>query len=230
MTDQEMDDVLARTLQDYRLSGSEKQALGELVAELQGDEQQLGRFRRRAFQMAAGAVADPAARRVLEWLEDVAKVLQGKARGAALPGLDAWFSPGDDCPARIAGLFRHARQSADVCVYTITDDRISGAMLDAHARGVKLRVITDGCKSSDPGSDVERLAAAGVAVRPDRREECLMHHKFAIFDGTQLLNGSYNWTRGAAKANKENFVVTNDRRLVALFAQAFESLWDEVGR
>ena len=30
------------------------------------------------------------------------------------------------------------------------------------------------------------------------RRDGHMHHKFAIFDGERLINGSYNWTRGAA--------------------------------
>ena len=55
-----------------------------------------------------------------------------------------------------------------------------------------------------------------------------MHHKFAVFDSTILLNGSYNWTRGAASNNEENFVVTNNSRLVAIFSKAFEDLWQQL--
>ena len=52
-----------------------------------------------------------------------------------------------------------------------------------------------------------------------------MHHKFAIFDGTRLLNGSYNGTRGAADMNYENLVDTDDPNLVAAFSAEFERLW-----
>jgi phosphatidylserine/phosphatidylglycerophosphate/cardiolipin synthase-like enzyme len=52
-----------------------------------------------------------------------------------------------------------------------------------------------------------------------------MHHKFAIFDDSALLTGSYNWTRGAARFNNENFIVTTDRRLIHPFSQTFERLW-----
>ena len=51
------------------------------------------------------------------------------------------------------------------------------------------------------------------------------HHKFALFDGQRLLNGSYNWTRSASLRNEENFVVTNDRKLVREFNSHFEYLW-----
>ena len=49
-----------------------------------------------------------------------------------------------------------------------------------------------------------------------------MHHKFAIFDGARLLNGSYNWTRGAANDNEENLIDTGDPRLLAAFRRQFE--------
>ena len=55
-----------------------------------------------------------------------------------------------------------------------------------------------------------------------------MHHKYAIFDAKWLLNGSYNWTRGAARDNQENCVVTDDPKLLAAYAAAFERLWAEL--
>ena len=58
-----------------------------------------------------------------------------------------------------------------------------------------------------------------------------MHHKFAIFDGRTLLNGSYNWTRGAARDNQENVMISDDQRLVAQFQGEFDRLGDvRVGR
>ncbi len=52
-----------------------------------------------------------------------------------------------------------------------------------------------------------------------------MHHKFALFDDTWLLNGSYNWTRSACQYNEENLIVCNDPGLVRQFQVQFEALW-----
>ena len=112
----------------------------------------------------------------------------------------------------------------DVCVFTITDDRIAACVLDAHRRGVKVRVITDNDKALDEGSDIGRIARAGIPVRQDLTEHH-MHHKFAIFDRNVMLTGSYNWTRAAANFNAENVVVTNDPRLLAAFQAHYEELW-----
>ena len=105
----------------------------------------------------------------------------------------------------------------------------------AHAAGCPA-VISDNEKCHDPGSDVHRLRDAGIAVKMDdhhgrgRSDPGInghMHHKFAIFDGTRLLDGSYNWTRGAANDNEENIIDTGDLRLVAAFQQRFDALWEK---
>jgi mitochondrial cardiolipin hydrolase len=101
-------------------------------------------------------------------------------------------------------------------------------MARAHRRGVNLRVITDNDKLFDEGSDIERLSSAGIPVRVDNTEYH-MHHKFAIFDGTLLLNGSYNWTRSAALYNEENYILTGDQRLIRFFAELFNTLWEKFG-
>jgi phosphatidylserine/phosphatidylglycerophosphate/cardiolipin synthase-like enzyme len=45
---------------------------------------------------------------------------------------------------------------------------------------------------------------------PNRaRSMASKHHKFAIFDGKTLLNGSYDWTRSAFTKNEENVLVTD---------------------
>jgi phosphatidylserine/phosphatidylglycerophosphate/cardiolipin synthase-like enzyme len=52
-----------------------------------------------------------------------------------------------------------------------------------------------------------------------------MHHKFAIADGTRLLNGSFNWTRSASRVNEENVMVTSEAAAVAAFRTEFDRLW-----
>ena len=53
-----------------------------------------------------------------------------------------------------------------------------------------------------------------------------MNHKFAIRDGVELVNGSYNWTRSAYAHNRENFVFHRNPRLVRAFREEFERLWE----
>ena len=229
MNPQQVKQMLAETLADHRLSRSERQAMSRILEHLDPSPQALAVYRAAAFDLAREALAEADMPAVLQWLEDVMKLLQSSSTtNHAPPDAEACFSPGDDCPKRIARLFITARKTADVCVFTITDDRIADAILDAHRRGVRVRIVTDDDKSADLGSDIGRLASAGIPVRIDR-SQYHMHHKFALFDGRQLLTGSYNWTRGAAEWNEENFVITADPRLISPFAGLFEQLWEKFG-
>ena len=89
-----------------------------------------------------------------------------------------------------------------ICVFTITDDRITDNIIDAHGRGVQVRVISDNDKAHDRGSDLSRLRRHGLPVAFDKTPDH-MHHKFAVFDSKLLVSGSYNWTRSAADRNEE---------------------------
>ena len=226
MKPEQIDDLLKRTLADSRVSRGEKKILTAMVSEQQGDAQKLGFLQHRAFELARQELISPDAIQVLDWLEDVIKVFKEPAP-LELPEVDAYFSPGDECLDKITSLFRTARKRVDVCVFTITDNRIVEEMVQAHLRKVSIRVISDDDKSLDRGSDISRLDDLGVPVRRDRSRHH-MHHKYAIFDDSTVLTGSYNWTRSAAEYNEENIIVSDDSRLRALFSDHFEQLWDEV--
>jgi len=229
MTRPNWDLILQQTLDDRRLSRAEKRALGEVIAEEQPSPAERAVLRSRAFALARDALDDPRSRPVLDWLEDVVKTIAGAGLDAAKQRTaQSCFTPDDTAAARIVQLIAGAATSIDVCVFTITDDRIADAIAAAHGRGVKVRIITDDDKAYDRGSDVDRLAAAGLPLRMDRTPHH-MHHKFAIFDQRLLLTGSYNWTRSAAKHNHENFIVVDDLRLLHPFARTFEALWSEFG-
>lgn len=224
MTTNEINELLARSLDDHRLSRNERQVLEAGLEKLDRVEHR-SEVVGRAFELAR----EQPGTANLDWLEAVLRLLfrePGPNKAGVLA--EAHFSPGDDCPRRIAQLFSHATRKVDVCVFTITDDRISSAIIDAHRRGVVIRIITDNDKANDEGSDVVRFDEAGIPVRVDRTEYH-MHHKFASFDDSILLTGSYNWTRGAARFNNENFIITTEPRLISPFARSFEQLWEALG-
>ena len=222
-----IEDALRITFADHRFSRGEKRALAKVVEDIAHDEHQLAHARHLAFEIAREHLDSVDASKVLSWLEGVMKVLQW--RPAATDGFasEAFFSPDDNCVNKIVRLFETCQQSVDVCVFTITDDRIKEAILDAHRRRIPLRIISDNDKANDLGSDVDQLRRAGVAVRVDQTAYH-MHHKFAVFDRQRLLSGSYNWTRSAAQNNEENFIVTSDPDLLQAFRRAFQQLWDEL--
>ena len=209
MQDHEVREAFRASLQDGQLNRTERDEFRDWLEKSAPDGQRRAVYQSMAFDLAREAIERNSVNHhsALNWLERVVKLLTPLATSApAVNVADVRFSPEHDCAGRIVQLFDTVKEAADVCVFTITDND----------------------KLFDEGSDIERLSAAGIPVRVDNTEYH-MHHKFAIFDGTLLLNGSYNWTRSAALYNEENYILTGDQRLIRSFAELFNSLWEKFG-
>lgn len=220
--------LLAGGIADSRLSDDEKRELAAALETAALRDEDLRRLRNHSFDLVRERLADPLQLALLKWLEGVIRSLDAQRLPSAQIAQEACFSPGADCLQTIQRCLRQARQRIDICVFTLSDDRIAEEVLAAYRRGVAVRIVTDNDKEYDAGSDIGRLRDAGIPVVVDRTE-AHMHHKFAIFDGERLLNGSYNWTRSAGQYNEENVVLSNDRRLIEEFSARFDKLWQQLG-
>lgn len=108
-----------------------------------------------------------------------------------------------------------------------TDRVLFAALLERQRAGVAVALCLTrdekGINFQPGGLPFAALEAAGgrVTVVEDR----LMHHKFCILDGRDVLTGSYNWTNKAAHANEENIVLTTgDAELARHFLREFDRL------
>ena len=214
-----------QTLEDQVFSPAEKQALRQILDEAGLTEEEKAFLRNRIFDLARSYTQQTSARgqvtNLLDWLDSATKTLFKPG-----PKLihEAFFSPSDDCVSAINGYLRTARSRLKLCVFTITDDRITRQILQCHQNGVAINILSDNEKAFDPGSDIQTLAQAGIAVRIDTTPNH-MHHKFALIDDEVLITGSYNWTKSAAHYNHENILVTNDATVVNRYLDCFRDLW-----
>ncbi|RFP66825.1 hypothetical protein D0N36_01690 [Hymenobacter lapidiphilus] len=226
---------------DVNLSAAEADELRDRLADFQQQHGDLEALRRQLFGLAKNHFNTFKDKAVVEWLETASALLPASveeplapaARPAAFPAAASteaarvYFSPHDDCVAAIQGFIRQARQTLDVCVFTVADNRLSDELVAAHQRGVRVRLLTDNEKLFDRGSDVRALHSAGLAVHVDESRNH-MHHKFALADNSRVLTGSYNWTRSAAELNLENLLISHDQTLIAAYAAEFARLWAEL--
>lgn len=225
----ELERFLLESLDDDRLSRGERQVLKALLAELDPDDHEQQVLLHRAFELAQERLFDGRDRVLIDWLEEVVKVLRlsGDPSADGRPAdrvAEAWFTPSKRAVGRLRGLMANCRHSLDVCVFTITHDDLAEELLNAKQRRVRVRILTDDDKSHDLGSDVSRLSRAGIEVRMDD-SPAHMHNKFVVLDERLLVTGSFNWTRSAATANQESFIVTDDPTLVSAHLKEFERLW-----
>ncbi|MGH2620302.1 MAG: phospholipase D-like domain-containing protein [Anaerolineales bacterium] len=136
------------------------------------------------------------------------------------------FSPDDRVAERIVELIGGAQRSIQIMAYNLTLDEISDAILDRAQAGVLVQGVFDKGQAKNQGSDVERLAQAGLDVWLDGSPG-LMHHKVIVIDGELLITGSYNFSRSAEERNDENVLFLFSPELADQYRLEFERVLAE---
>ncbi len=218
---EEIIEQLRASIQDEFFSKSERKSLKQLITEKPLDEHQLNFVRSKIYELANEKVTPSNYNFILEWVKSANNTLISHPMPSTS---DAFFSPGEACRTVIINQIKAAVNNLQICVFTISDDQITDAIITAHMRGTEIKIITDNDKSLDEGSDIEQIATLGIAVKMDRTPNH-MHHKFMVVDDKSLITGSYNWTRSAARFNHENILLTKDGGVVKSFLKEFDQLW-----
>ncbi len=215
---------LQSSLDDTVLSKSEKVELKALVNNRSLSDQELSFLRSKIYSLALEKATSENYSFVIEWVRAVNNAL------LSIPSIassDVFFSPGEESRNAIIKRIGGAVNQISICVFTISDDRITDSIITAHKKGVNIKIITDNDKSWDEGSDIKQLARAGVTIKMDSTPNH-MHHKFMVVDNKSLLTGSYNWTLSAMRFNHENILITEEAGVVRSFLKEFENLWRQM--
>ncbi|OGR91573.1 MAG: hypothetical protein A2V88_12460 [Elusimicrobia bacterium RBG_16_66_12] len=155
--------------------------------------------------------------------------------GAVLP-LRA-FSRTDRIPDSLVSAIDATRSRLLLALYELNLPGVADAIVRAKSRGVDVRLVFDkghatpgagdAGPASGPSPEFQRVVAAGVETRLLKGGGSwgIMHNKFAVFDGTLLETGSFNWTRAADRSNFENAIFRSDPSLAALYSSYWEWMW-----
>ncbi|WP_018466748.1 phospholipase D-like domain-containing protein [Calidithermus timidus] len=172
------------------------------------------------------------------WLYQWWQKNQPPATVAPVPGgaqLELYLMPGDGAKAkaRLIGLIGSARRQVEVAAFELDDREIGRALLEAAARGVRVRLYTDRDYRREARESLQASGRGGrerceevrrVAVCYDDRE-ALMHHKFVLIDDVGVWSGSTNLTWNAFARNNENSLFFPLPGLVQAYRGEFEALW-----
>jgi phosphatidylserine/phosphatidylglycerophosphate/cardiolipin synthase-like enzyme len=132
------------------------------------------------------------------------------------------FSPEGEAEAVILRGIAQAQKSIRVAASSFTSRPISRALVDAHKRGIDVRVIADKEWNRDNAySAINFLANQGVPVRVNGNY-AIFHHKFMILDGRHVQTGSFNYSAAAARRNAENVLLLLD---VPQMAEQYDREW-----
>jgi phosphatidylserine/phosphatidylglycerophosphate/cardiolipin synthase-like enzyme len=142
-----------------------------------------------------------------------------------------YFSPEDRPLPKIVAMIGEAKQSIDVLCFVFSSKEITEALLAAHKRGVKIRVLLDNSFSSIGTTSrwkyvpFKELSKDGIACKYDD-EVAKVHHKVIIIDGHEVMTGSFNLSNNAAKANNENVLIVDAAEVGGQYEKEFERLWN----
>jgi phosphatidylserine/phosphatidylglycerophosphate/cardiolipin synthase-like enzyme len=130
----------------------------------------------------------------------------------------------------ILNAIQKANSSIFAEMYVLSNQEIIQGFIDAHKRGVDVRVLLDPTNQStgwNPNSEsFKKLKKAGVPVRWYKVDPgSKMHTKMALIDKEKLLIGSVNWSHKGMKANREIGAEIDCRDTGEIFHQQFYYDW-----
>ena len=136
-----------------------------------------------------------------------------------------YFTPSLACEKQIISYIDSSKEKIDAAIYAINNDAIVDALIRAHKRGIKIRILTDRTQAGQKSSKVSTLEEAGIPLKRHSKFR-IQHDKFAIFDGKKAVTGSYNWTNSASRKNAENCLFFKRlNKTVKEYDKRFDKLW-----
>ncbi|GIW23347.1 MAG: hypothetical protein KatS3mg068_2354 [Candidatus Sericytochromatia bacterium] len=130
------------------------------------------------------------------------------------------------------GLIKNAKNYINGAFYDIDDPEVTNAFIEAHKRGVKVRLVTDTDNlvskedPTQPRKAIMDLKASGIQVIDDKRNG-LMHHKFMVVDDNKVWTGSWNLTTSSMFHHNNNALLITSKELAQNFNAEFERMFKQ---
>ncbi|MBL0725518.1 MAG: hypothetical protein JJW01_00970 [Alphaproteobacteria bacterium] len=130
----------------------------------------------------------------------------------------------NQCEKETIKLINNSVKTIDIAVYSINNLNIVDSLIKAKEKGVKIRILTDRLQAFGRSSKVKLLHDTNFDIKIHSKDR-IMHHKFAIFDSSQAIEGSFNWTNSAATKNAEDCNIFDDEKDIKTLRRRFNKLW-----
>lgn len=129
-----------------------------------------------------------------------------------------------------------AKSKIDLSIYQLRDPAMINAIMRAHNRGVKIRIVTEKhpfkheYSNKGNSSELERLTQAGIPIkgltsRLAVNNKAQAHHKILIIDSDYAVIMNFNWDTSSLIENR-NFALVIGKNNNAKEFQEIESLFD----
>jgi len=123
----------------------------------------------------------------------------------------------------LAAAIDMAQFSVDIAAHELNLWSIRDALINAHQRGVNIRVVAE---TDNWSRELDQLVDAGVQAVKDTNPS-LMHNKFVVIDHLIVWSGSMNYTLNGAYRHNNNLIRLRDAELAAAYTAEFEEMFLE---
>jgi len=118
----------------------------------------------------------------------------------------------------------NAKLSIDVAAYSLSLNSVRFALINAHNRGVIVRMVME--SSNMDRSDPQALIEAGIPIIGDEQPG-LMHDKFMVIDKSEVWVGSMNFTDSGTYDDNNNMMRILSTKLAENYTTEFEEMFND---
>ena len=149
--------------------------------------------------------------------------------------IQVYFSPNQNIDLIMIKEIEKAKAKISVAIYDITNKKITDALINAHKKGISIRLYTDKIINPDYEQPLlDDLEANNIEVKVASPENwtnvqpyrAIMHNKFIVIDEDIVMTGSYNFTTNAEENNRENLIIIPNKIIAKKYYEQFNIYWD----
>ena len=144
--------------------------------------------------------------------------------------IKAVFSPQHNTmKTEIIPLIDNAKSYIYIPMFFITSKDCANALINAHKRGVEIKIIHDATNAHAKNTTHKTLREAGIKVKTENFAG-KMHAKAIIIDDKTAAIGSMNYTNSGNNKNDENVVIISDEEITKYLKETFIYLWNRISQ
>lgn len=136
--------------------------------------------------------------------------------------IEVCFTPGGRCKDIIIKHINEATSEILLHSYSFTSKEIADSLLNAHNKGVSVKILFDRSQLTAKFSQIPRLIEEKIENKIDNVNG-IAHNKIMIIDSKIVITGSYNWTKAAEYRNSENILFIKNEKIANFYKKNWEN-------
>ena len=134
----------------------------------------------------------------------------------------------DDSSAEITAAISRAKRTLSIKMFLFKDPSLLKEVIEAHARGVRVRVMLNPQRRDGKKENYETraaLKAAGIQVKDSNPAFDLTHEKSMVIDDQIAFIQSFNWESESFAVSRDYGIITSHDSEVADILACFDADW-----